>query len=203
MGVTNRFFLEKLGGSTVSQFIGNEGEMFFDPKTGVLRVSDGVTPGGIILGALGSTGYVGAFYDTSTQLNPIASAVNKMKYNTSDIADGIQIDDTTKIKFLHTGNYNIQFSAQLAKTDSGNDEVDIWLMKNGNNLDNTNTKLHINGNNAKYVAAWNWVVFASANDYYEIAWSSPDTAMTIHAEGVKTSPSRPGTPSIILTVTQV
>jgi len=62
----HRFFVEKLGNSDATQFVGNSGEMFYDPVTGVLRVSDGSTTGGIILGALGSTGYVGTFYDTTT-----------------------------------------------------------------------------------------------------------------------------------------
>ena len=203
MGVTNRFFLEKLGGSLVSSFVGNKGEMFFDPNTGVLRVSDGVTPGGVILGALGSTGYVGSFYDTTTQTNPSASGVNKLKINTSVISDGVQIVELTKIKILHTGNYNIQFSAQLDKTDSGSDTVDIWLSKNGVDEDNTNTRLFVDGNNTKYVASWNWVVSASANDYFEIKWFSPDVAMRVYAEGPQTNPSRPGIPSVILTVTQV
>jgi len=197
----NRFFLEKLGDTQASDFIGDIGEMFFDPITGVLRVSDGVTPGGIILGALGSTGYVGSFFDTTTQTNLVS--VNKMTYDTSVIADGVQIQNSSRIKILHTGNYNIQFSAQIDKTDSGTDAIDIWLMKNGNNIANTNTRMNVDGNNAKLVAAWNWVVEAVANDYFEIAWYSADSDIRIYAEGVQTNPTRPGIPSIILTVSQV
>lgn len=203
MASTNRFFLEKLGGTVSSSFIGRRGEMFFDPITGVLRVSDGQTPGGIILGTLGSTGYVGSFYDTTTQTNPVPNEVNKMKYNTSDISDGVQIVSNTQIKILHTGNYNIQFSAQFDKTDSGSDAVDIWVRKNNSNIDYTNTRLLVDGNNAKHVAAWNWVLFAEANDYFEICWSSPDGALRIYSESPQIDPVRPGIPSVILTVTQV
>lgn len=203
MSVTNRFFVQKLGGSDVTQFVGRRGEMFYDPETGVMRVSDGGTPGGIILGALGSTGYVGSFHDTTTQTNPVASSVNKMRYNTTVIADGIQIANNTQIKILHVGNYNIQFSAQIDKTDSNDDNIDIWLMKNNSNVDYTNTRLIVKGNEGKYVASWNWLVSAAVNDYFEIAWSSPDDAMRLHAESGQTSPTRPGIPSVILTVWQV
>lgn len=197
----NRFFLEKLGSSDATQFVGNSGEMWYDPITGVLRISDGSTPGGIILGALGSTGYCGSFFDTTTQTN--LASVNLMSYNTVNIADGIQIVSGTQIKFLHTGNYNIQFSAQLDKTDSGADTIDIWLKRNGQNHANTNTRLELNGNNTKLVAAWNWIESVVANDYYEIAWYSADADLRIYAEGPQTNPTRPGIPSVILTVSQV
>jgi hypothetical protein len=199
----NRFFVEKLGNSDPTQFIGNLGEMFYDPVTGVLRVSDGSTPGGIILGALGSTGYVGTFYDTTIQTNPVASQVNVMSFDSTDISDGVRITNNSHIEILHTGNFNIQFSAQCEKTDAGDDELDIWLRKNGNDLDWTNTRLWVEGNNAKHVAAWNWVVSCVANDYFEIAWSSPDSAMRLYAEGPQTNPTRPAIPSVILTVSQV
>lgn len=199
----HRFFVEKLGGSDPTNFIGKAGEMFYDPTTGVLRVSDGSTPGGIILGALGSTGYVGSFYDTTTQTNPVANTARAMTFNTSEIADGVQIVSGSRIRLLHTGNYNIQFSAQFDKTDSGDDSVDIWLRKNGVDVTMSNTRLVVQGNDAKHVAAWNWVVSAAANDYYEIMWSSADDEIRIYAEGAQTNPTRPGIPSIILTVSQV
>ena len=41
-----RVYSEKLGGSTASTFIGNSGDLFFDPATGALRLSDGTTQGG-------------------------------------------------------------------------------------------------------------------------------------------------------------
>lgn len=38
---------EKLGGRNVSEYVGNAGELFWDPDTGNLRMSDGTTVGGI------------------------------------------------------------------------------------------------------------------------------------------------------------
>ena len=38
---------EKLGGRNVSEYVGNAGELFWDPDTGNLRISDGTTVGGI------------------------------------------------------------------------------------------------------------------------------------------------------------
>jgi hypothetical protein len=45
-----RVYLEKLGGSSPDSFVGDDGELFFDPNVPILKKSDGVTPGGIIVG---------------------------------------------------------------------------------------------------------------------------------------------------------
>ena len=42
----NRIFTEHLGNSNVSTFIGNSGEIFYNPLHGALSLSDGSTPGG-------------------------------------------------------------------------------------------------------------------------------------------------------------
>ena len=44
---TFRAFVEKLGDVDPGLFVGNEGDLFYNPNTASLRISDGVTPGGI------------------------------------------------------------------------------------------------------------------------------------------------------------
>jgi hypothetical protein len=101
------------------------------------------------------------------------------------------------------GVYNLQFSAQFAKTDSGQDTVSVWLAKNGVNVPDSCSDIDLNNNNARSIAAWNWLVNPTvANTYYQIYWSSSDTNMSIIAEGTRINPTRPAIPSVILTVTQ-
>lgn len=200
---TYKLFPDKLGGTNAEDFIGQYGELFYDSSTGALRRSDGVTPGGILLSQAGRQGYCGTFFDTQVQTNSGANQVNLLKYRTNDIVDGVSIVANTKITMAHAARYNIQFSAQLDKTDSGVDYVDIWLRKNGVDVDYSNTRVEMPKVDAKLVAAWNWIVEPVVGDYYEIAWSSADADMRIYAEGAQTNPTRPGIPSVILTVTQV
>lgn len=47
--IVNRFTVEKLGGAASGTFVGDEGQIFYDPTIGDLRISDDVTPGGIPL----------------------------------------------------------------------------------------------------------------------------------------------------------
>jgi hypothetical protein len=151
----------------------------------------------------GTIGLYGSFYDTTTQINPTASLPNAMRFNTTDFSNGVSIVNNSIITIDSVGVYNIQFSAQLDKTDSGNDQIDIWLRKNGVNIDNTNTTIELFGNNAENVAAWNWLVSSNSNDYYEIMWSSADVNIRLLSRGTQSTPLRPAIPSVILTVSQI
>ena len=47
---TYRILVEKLGASQPTQFVGNEGEIFYDPNIPSLSLSDGSTVGGLVIG---------------------------------------------------------------------------------------------------------------------------------------------------------
>lgn len=46
MSSTYKIFVDKMGGSNTSAYIGKLGELFYNPASGSLRISDGSTPGG-------------------------------------------------------------------------------------------------------------------------------------------------------------
>jgi len=151
----------------------------------------------------GGQRYYLAAYSTADQSSAGATSVNKISYNTTDISSGVSIVSNTRITMANAGIYNIQFSVQFAKTDGGDDIVDIWLCKNGNNVANSNTQFTIIGNNGNFVAAWNFVVQASAGDYYELCWWSGDTTVRLDYIAAQSNPTRPAIPSVILTVSQI
>lgn len=151
----------------------------------------------------GVVGFYGSFYDTTTQTNPTASAINIIKVNSTAEANGINNDGGSKIIFDYPGTYNIQFSAQFDKTDGGDDDFDIWLRKNGQDVPWSNTQVSIHNNNGKSVPSWNFILTLAGGDYIELAWSSADTNMRILAVGTQSNPIRPAVPSVILTAQQV
>ena len=74
-----RVFVEKLGGSGISTtFVGNEGELFWDPTTTALKVSDGTTAGGVGIsgggGSYGDTDVEALFQSYSFHLLPSVNA---------------------------------------------------------------------------------------------------------------------------------
>ena len=167
-----------------------------------LTITDGTGPVGPT-GATGAPGYHGAFYSTTTQTNPSASATHVMTFNGTSSASGVALADSSKITVTYAGFYNLQFSAQLDKTDSGDDDIEIFLGHNGNQGAYSNTKVTLAGNSAKAVAAWNWIIELAAADYVEIGWFSADLGMRLHAEAAGTNPARPAIPSVIATITQI
>jgi hypothetical protein len=143
-----------------------------------------------------------SYFDTTTQTNPVADAVNLFTYNSvvsqQAVTRGVP---TSKIYVAQTGVYNFQFSAQLDKTGGSASAVYIWPRINGVNLPDSATKIVIDGPNNEIVAAWNFVLVLEANDYFELAWESSDTNVVIPY--VTASGNIPAIPSIILTVTWV
>jgi len=173
------------------------------PTTGVGQVTISSTGGGSSFNT--ATGSYGSFYSTQTQTN-VASTARSMSLNTTDITNGVSVSGSTNpfntyIKTENAGVYDIQFSAQVDKTDSGTDEIWIWIRKNGSNISDSATSVQLVGNGAHYVAAWNFFVNAAAGDYFQLMWYSPDANVRLHAEpafGVV-----PGIPSLIVTANRI
>ena len=63
MASVYRVFVEKLGGADSTTFVGNQGELFWDPTTTALKMSDGSTAGGVGIGGGGG----GSYGDTDVQ----------------------------------------------------------------------------------------------------------------------------------------
>lgn len=152
---------------------------------------------------VGELRYYGSFYSTQDQTNAGATSENLLTYNNTDLSYGVTIASSSQITIANAGIYNIQFSAQVDKTDGGDDQIEIWLKKNGSNVANSSTVMTLHAQDGKAVAAWNWFVQAGAGDYYQIAWHSADTAMFINYITGGSSPTRPAVPSVILTVNKV
>ena len=113
----------------------------------------------------------------------------------------------SKIYFTNSGKYNIQFSAQLLNYTATDDNVTVWFRKN--NIDipysaSVQQVLPKHGTSpGATILALNYLDSFSAGDYIELVFSSTtgETVLATFPNG--TSPTRPASPSLILTVTQV
>ena len=154
-----------------------------------------------------SSDYISAYDTTIQPSSPPVTAANEqiVTINTVDSSLGVSIVGGSRITVTRAGIYNLQFSAQFDKTDSGQDTFELWLKKNGQPLDWSNTSSDANNNNAKVVAAWNFVLPLNAGDYLELAWWSADVNMRLFARAAEpavpgVSPARPAIPSVIVTI---
>jgi hypothetical protein len=153
--------------------------------------------------SFGVTSYYGSFLHTASILLSVTSASYSASFNTTDFAYGVSISGSNqdKIKVANSGVYNIQFSAQFDKTNSSNATVYVWLRKNGTDVPISNTGLTLGGGaNDSAVAAWNFFVSASANDYYQLMFAATGNNTQVL---YTIPPFGPAVPSLILTVNRV
>ena len=147
------------------------------------------------------TGYYGSFYDTTTQNVVGVNTYQPVRLNTTDLSNQVSIANSSHIVVANSGVYNIQFSLQIDKSQGSLAHVYIWLKKNGVDVPNSAGEIAVQGTASEAIAAWNYVVSAAANDYYELMWSSTDIHVEIKARTA--SGVVPAIPSIILTVVSV
>jgi hypothetical protein len=158
-------------------------------KVGMVLTGGSITAGTFISAFTSGTGSTGTY------------VVSVSQNRTSAIYTGTM---TSQIVVAHTGIYNIQFSSQMDKTDSGVDYVNFWLRRNGADITASTGVISLQGNSPAYMmAAWNYLIELIENDVIELYWGSADTGMSILSETAQTSPfAHPAVQSTILTITQ-
>lgn len=156
-----------------------------------------------------SASYVpyGGFQDLTDQSIASTTTAYQMAFGTLDFALGMSIVDGSKIKVDYSGLYNFQFSSQFINTDSQIQDISIWFSKNGINIPNSNGEFSIQNKhgsiNGSLIAGYNLFVEMAKNDYVQINWSATNIAVSMQHIAAQTSPTRPVTPSVILTVSYV
>jgi len=146
---------------------------------------------------------VGAFQSDQTQSGS-ANVSQSITYTATDYSNGVSLVSGSRLTVANAGVYNIQFSVQIDRVSgSGTDTIHIWLKRNGTNVTNSSGTITISGNatQAKTVSSWNYVTDAAASDYFELCWQTSNT--DIQLINVVATGNIPGTPSVIVTVTQV
>jgi hypothetical protein len=149
----------------------------------------------------------GAFQDSTDQTAASTTASYALNLNTTDFSNGITIESNSRITVKSFGIYNIQFSIQFTNTDTQIHDVDVWFAKNGTSIANSNSQFSIpnshGGTDGHLIAALNFWTELNADDYVQIMWATRSTQVFIEQIGTQTSPSRPATPSAIVTANYV
>jgi len=198
------------GATGATGAIGPQGPAGTTGATGLTGATGPTGPTGAT-GATGATGPAGgfgaygSFYDTSTVTLTQSQAI-AVPLNTTDFASGVSIVDGTKITFSVSGKFNIAFSSQIEKGDSGTDYISVWLRKDGQNVPWSNTDVVItsSGANSRHLVAWNFFVSAVPGSFFQLMMTTTTSGqMVIRSVAAQTNPDRPEIPGTILTVNQV
>jgi hypothetical protein len=147
----------------------------------------------------------GAFQDSTDQTAANTTTAYAVTFNTTDYSNGVYISDSSRLNVRNYGIYNIQFSFQFKNTSNDGQDVDIWFRKNGNDVANSNSKFYLparksTGDPSHLIAAMNYVLEMSANDYVQVMWRVSNTGVSLEQYPTDTNPTRPATPSTIITM---
>ena len=149
----------------------------------------------------------GAFQDTTDQTAASTTAAYAITLNTTDYAVGVSVVSSSQITVRSAGVYNIQFSLQFANDNVAIQDVDVWFRKNGSDIAGSNSKFSVpnshGGVDGHLIASLNFYVQLAANDYIQLMWSTTSTDVSIEHLAAQTNPTRPTTPSAIVTINKV
>lgn len=144
----------------------------------------------------------GTFYTNATQT--VSGA------NTATVADNWVEDDANKtylsgnkIYVEETGDYYLQFSALFSKNTSNSQEGDIWIRKNGQDINNTDTVFTIAGAGVHAVVTVGLLLDLEAGDYIQFVFSGASASTKLIYHAAASSPTRPACPGIIATLNLV
>lgn len=151
---------------------------------------------------------LGSFYDTTDQVAASTTVAYPITFNSTAVSNGVTISNSSELHFTYAGYYNIQFSIQLSNNDNATQDIDIWFRKNGVNIADSNSRFGLAprksaGDPYHVIAALNFIVDVTPNDYIQLYWRTSNTSTYIEHYTAPSSPTRPAIPSVIVTATFV
>lgn len=166
-----------------------------------LPVSQGGVTYKIKRGNMATGKFYGSFYHSTTQSGFSENTPHILSASTISESNGITVNNGTEFTVSSGATYNLQFSAQVQKTQGGSSEdMYIWLRKNKEDVPSSNTKITFGNNGVLMVASWNFVITLSANDHLQLAFQVTDPHIIVFAVP---SNGMPAIPSVIVTVVQI
>jgi len=176
------------------------------------RINTKITIGNITLNDItNGLGYTpvknnyGQFYDTGRQ-TALVNTATAIKFNFQQLSNKTIITNNTngnptRLTVTDAGIYHINYTTQFIKSDIGNDELSIWIRRNGSAYPNTNIIYVIQGNGVKNIFSGSYNIDLGANDYIELFFSIKNINSTlVGSPSTTVTPSRPATPSALISL---
>ena len=143
--------------------------------------------------------------DTTTQTIAVANTPQAVTFNTNvflrKIAHSTSVNKS-RITVNEAGQYDVIAIIQTTSS-AANKTLDFWFRVNGTDVTNSNCKSVIENSGQTDISVVGFCFPMTAGQYFELMVSGDSTNLSLPAFTAGTSPTRPVTPSITLTVTKV
>ena len=149
-----------------------------DNFVGQLTLSAGGTGEGVYLPN-------GSFQSSQTQTAGNTTTAYAITFDTTDYSNGVTLESGSHLKAAYKGRYNLQFSVQLENTTNATQDIDIWVRRNGDDFDSSNSRFGLSPRKTStdpfhVVGSLNVLVDLQAGDYVELAWCTTDAVSYTH-----------------------
>ena len=158
-----------------------------------------------VLSASNSAAVYGSFFDETTQSLTAANVAQLVNIGSYSIQQGCYLQPSGRVVFDYAGTFNVQYSIQLANSDSQSHDVVVWYAKNAETISASSTVVTVpskhGGTNGHNCIVCNLFISVAAGDFIELYWAGQNTALSLETVPELTIDTMPASPSVILTVT--
>jgi hypothetical protein len=182
------------------------GELLMDGNAGtagqvLTSAGSGVTPQWVSPPVL----YSATFFDTTTQNNGGATVANQVLINSTQSANGFTLGPDNRINVTNAGTYFFSANMQLSFTGgASNYNVTVWYTINDVIVPNSAFTFTTTGaQNDQTLATITDTIPLTAGQYLKFYWWSQATGMKLLATAAGTSPTRPLSPSVNVSIFNV
>ena len=159
------------------------------------------------LGFLPFETHFGAFTDTARQTAPINTAT-AVKWRDTIAQNQVSIGfnssmNPTRLLVVKAGAYLVQYSLQVSNTQIANDEISIWMRRNGAAYSNTLRQFLTGAVGVKNIFSGQAIILFGTDDYLELFFSVKHNQTQLLKTSALTNPSRPATPSAQITLFRI
>ena len=159
------------------------------------------------LGFLPFETHFGAYTDTARQV-AIVNTATAVKWRDTigqnQVAIGLNTSlDPTRLLVVRAGTYLVQYSLQVSNTQIANDEISVWMRRNGAAYPNSLRQFLTGAVGVKNIFSGQAMVVFSEDDYLELFFNVKHNQTQIFKTNALTNPSRPATPSAQITLFRI
>ena len=159
------------------------------------------------LGFLPFEMHFGAFTDTARQTALINTATAVKWRDTlaqNEVSIGFNSSlDPTRLLVVKAGVYLVQYSLQVSNPQIANDEMSVWMRRNGAAYPNTLRQFLTGAVGVKNIFSGQAIILFGTDDYLELFFSVKHNQTQLLKTSALTNPSRPAIPSAQITLFRI
>lgn len=155
--------------------------------------------------AFNDTAPYGEFRNDNDQLAPGVGTTATVEWGVTEESNGVYASNTTRINVRNAGTYQVKYSLQLQNANNDGQYADVWIRKNGTDIDNTGRRYYLTPRKSvsefsHVVGVAEYVLTLAAGDYVEVVGAVSSTDVTLEHFAADGAVPRPAIPAATLSV---